>query len=166
MVERSADFLDGTDDLNCDDQEVDEIQQTWQRLFLLLTSIAKDEGIDVDEATSSGMLEINEDNTFELRINPAIHDISGNLETLSLNLYHEGTHVQQVIAKAKWENETPEITDIDNDPIEGPFESLGLVEIAFCAETLLNRVNIDTDHADIPKGAIFPTPDSSSELLN
>jgi hypothetical protein len=165
MTERASDIL-GVGDSEFEEMEEDEIQTSWQQLFLLITQIAEDEQIDVDETTSSGRIEINGDDTYEIRVNPAIHDLSGNLETLSLNLYHKGIHVQQVIAKAKWEENNPEITDIDNDPIEGPFESLGLIEIATCAEVLLNRVSIDTDHADIPKGAIFPLPESSSELPN
>lgn len=166
MTEKVTGILEGSVDSESADFEEDEIQLSWQRLYLLITAMAEDEGIGVDETTFSGRIEINGDDTYYMRINPAIHDLSGNLETLSLNLYHGGTHVQQIIAKAKWENKTPEITDIDNDPIEGVYESLELVEIANYAESILKRTDLETDLVDIPKGAIFPIPDLPNKLLN
>ena len=141
-----------------EDVERDDVQLSWQRIFMLLTAVSQEEGVTINERVRSGLLEINGDDSYSIRVNPAIPDPSGNLEIVSVSLYHDGIHVQQVTAKARWENGTPEVVFLDNDPIEGPLYSLGVVKVAKCSEHLLGRVNVDTDHTDIPRGAIFPVP--------
>lgn len=166
MVERATSIQEETDELELDDAEDDEIQLSWQRIFLLVTEMSQTQEIEVNEVITEGPLEINGDETYSIRVHPAIRDHVGNLETISLNLYHDGIHVQQVIAKAKWENGTPDITDIDNDPMEDPQESLGLAQIAIVAEDHLNKILMEVKQTIVPIETIFPVPYSLGGLPN
>ena len=168
MVERAEDTeermeaeIDGPEEV-----EDDEIQLSWQRLFLLVTAISYEDGVDIKDVTSEGPLEINGDDTYGIKVNPVIQDPFGNLEILALNLYHDGTHVQQVIAKAKWENGTPSITDIDNDPMDDPRQTLGLAQIASYAEDHLRQMQNEMSTPTFFDASFFPIPEVYTNTIH
>lgn len=127
----------------------------WVDLVKTITQAAKDLGTSVDLVTWDWMIptEGEDDPQYGIRVNPGIANENGDPIVVSVDLYEEGVHIQQVLSLVEWRGREPCRVKTDRRMYERSNRRFTLTQLAKHAKDAVGP------RTEIRASTIFPTPE-------